>query len=70
MTFIDKLYSDFEKNIFTCANPESFFLPFPVTNVYSQDVKSIFQKKTLIIFKVYNISFCMCKVYSIFIKSA
>lgn len=45
MTFIDKLYSDFEKNIFTCANPESFFLPFPVTNVYSQDVKSIFQKK-------------------------
>lgn len=45
MTFIDKLYSDFEKNVFTCANPESFFLPFPVTNVYSQDVKSIFQKK-------------------------
>lgn len=45
MTFIDKLYFILKKNIFTCANPESFFLPFLVTNFYSKDVKSIFQKK-------------------------
>lgn len=66
MTFIDKLYSDFEKNIFTCANPESFFLPFPVTNVYSQDVKSIFQKKPSSSLKSTILAFvCVkCTVYS------